>query len=123
MTKLEDLYRQRARLEAEIAHEEAAEARRARRPLPTTGAVIAATADLYGVTVEQVLSDARAPRVVKARQAACWVLRAQGWTFQGIGRALDRDHSTVIHACNKIDADAAARGLLWRLLDRSQAVA
>lgn len=122
MNRLEDLYRKRAWLAAEIEREEAAQARRGRATV-SSGAVIGSTADLYGVTVEQVLSTSRDPRIVKARQGAMWLLRADGWSLPKIGAALGRDHTTVLHACNKIDGDPATRGLLWPLLRRGEAVA
>lgn len=44
------------------------------------------------------LTDARrdAPRIA-ARKDACRLLRDAGWSLKSIGRAMKRDHTTVLH--------------------------
>lgn len=121
--RLEELYQIRAFVAAEIRREEEAIAAAEAKPVVNSGYFIGVAAELYSVTVEEVLSDSRAARVVKARQAACWLLRAHGLSFPTIGAALARDHTTVMYACNRVDSDAAMRGLLWPLLDKVRAAA
>lgn len=116
MTRLDELYRMRTRIAAEIDYYE-------RAGLTRTEHVIAAAADLYGVTADAVLSNDRGGRVVLARQAACWLLRARGLSLPTIGRALGRDHTTVLYACNKLDADPAKRALLYALLTNVEVAA
>lgn len=78
---------------------------------------IAEAAEFYGIGVDEVLGRGRDPRTVEARHAAMWLLRARGLTFTAIARIFDRDHSTVLYACEKIDRDPARRAVLWSLVD------
>jgi chromosomal replication initiation ATPase DnaA len=117
MSRLDELYRMRASLAAEIYRLEAAQTVTPIR----SGAILADAADLYGVGVEQVLSNSREDRVVKARQAACWLMRGFGLSFPRIGAIVGRDHTTVMHACTKIDNDPAIRAILWPILQREVA--
>jgi len=50
-----------------------------------------------GVSVADILGPSRRARVVAARQAVMAVLHRRGWSSPRIGRALRRDHSTVLH--------------------------
>lgn len=124
MSRLEELYRIRDRVVAEIAYIErcAHEIERLERIQATpVASIIASAADLYGVDVDEVLSTSRADRATRARQSACWLLRGRGMSLPEIGRALGRDHSTVLYSIRRIDADAGRRALLWKLLDSKAA--
>ena len=44
-----------------------------------------------------VLSDNRHPDVVAARRELCGVLRAMGWSLTRIGRAVGREHTSVMN--------------------------
>lgn len=68
----------------------------------------------HHTTVDAVLSPSRMRRDIDARQQACWVLHRAGWSYSAIGRLLDRDHTTVMHAVSKIDP---APGWLAALAD------
>jgi chromosomal replication initiation ATPase DnaA len=126
VSRLDELYRIRDRVCAEIAYIERLgyEIDNIERIRATPVAhIIAAAADLYGVDVDDVLSTSRADRAVRARQGACWLLRGHGMSLPEIGRALGRDHTTVLYACRKIDADPGRRSLLWKLLQPTESVA
>jgi chromosomal replication initiator protein len=112
------LYAERTRIAEQIDREELRLARRRRETAMGSNAVIDAAADLYCVSVQAVLSQNRSPRVVKARQAACWILRAQEWSLPRIGEALGRDHTTVLYACRKVDASPSTKALLWPIVHR-----
>ncbi len=57
----------------------------------------------FGVTADQLVSATRTGAVAQARQVAMYLLRADGGlTYATIARELARDHSTVIHGCNRI---------------------
>ena len=75
----------------------------------TVGTVQAAVAAGYGVTVAELNSDARAKRLLHARHVAMFLSRRlTGRSYPQIGRRFgDRDHSTVIHACRRIEAQIA----------------
>lgn len=126
MSRLDELYRIRDRVLAEIAYIErlGAEIENLDRIRSTpVSRIIDTAADLYGVDVDEVLSTSRNDRVVRARQAACWLLRGHGMSLPEIGKAIGRDHTTVLHAVRKIDADPGRRSLLWKILHPGEAVA
>jgi chromosomal replication initiator protein len=50
--------------------------------------------DLYGPSRER--------EIVEARQVTCWIASALKISSSAIGRALNRDHSTVLHSVEKV---------------------
>jgi chromosomal replication initiator protein len=61
------------------------------------------TAQRYGVTVGQLLGRQR--RYAPLRQEAMAVAVQDGrWSLTQIGRAFDRDHTTVLYAARKMGA-------------------
>ena len=56
--------------------------------------------------------------MVKARQAACWILRTQEWSLPRIAAAMGRDHTTVLHACRQVDKRPATKALLWPIVHK-----
>lgn len=105
MSRLDDLRRMRAFLDAEIAREE---------HLLATGAgpIIYAAADLYGVSIDQVLSTSEEIHVVRARQAAAWLMHRQGLSYPQIGRALKRHHTTMMHAVRRVESQPPVKAVL-----------
>ena len=67
-------------------------------------AIIESVAHIYRVTVKEILSKDRREHIVSARQLVAYVMRelGDGFSYPEIGRFLHRDHSTVIHACNRV---------------------
>ena len=58
----------------------------------------------YKIPVETVKSKSRIREVVKSRQIYCWLMRKNTrLSFADIGKPLNCDHSTVIHAINTIN--------------------
>ncbi len=66
--------------------------------------VIGATAEYYGVTVEDMVSKRRTKAIIAARHLAMYLTRAlTDASLNQIGLALGgRDHTTVMHACTKV---------------------
>lgn len=65
-----------------------------------------------GYTVEQLQVKNFRPRISKLRQYAMWRARKEtGRSFKAIGLAFDRDHTTVLHAYQKIEAMGPAERL------------
>lgn len=62
---------------------------------------IARLADGYGYTVEDMLGKSRFKRVVAVRRLCVLMLREKGYSTTEIGRIMNRDHSTIVHALNK----------------------
>ena len=66
--------------------------------------ILLAVANHYDVGIEQLRGDSRRRRIVWPRFVACWLMHEMlGYSTLRIGRALgDRDHTTVIHALNRV---------------------
>jgi chromosomal replication initiator protein len=66
---------------------------------------IAEAAAEAGVTVAHILGPQRPRRIAEPRQKAMARAYATGrYSLPQIGRAFDRDHTTVLHACRKAEA-------------------
>lgn len=65
--------------------------------------VVAKVGETFGFTTEEILGDSRSKPIVKTRQVAMFCCREfLGMTYPQIGKAMNRDHSTVMHGCNQI---------------------
>jgi chromosomal replication initiator protein len=73
----------------------------------TPNDIISRVADIYGVSVEDIISKSRQSKVVMPRFVAMYLTRKlTDMTTTDIGRQFgDRDHSTVVNAINKIEDD------------------
>lgn len=77
----------------------------------TTRAVLHATSRTTGVTVEILVSEVRTREVVRIRQAAQWLCcHRVGVSRNRCGELFHRDHTTVMHALDQIDARLRAEG-------------
>jgi chromosomal replication initiator protein len=76
--------------------------------------VIKLISDFYNVSEENVLDKTRRKEVVKPRQVIMYILREElNISFPSIGERLGgRDHTTVIHSCEKIKEDMKINPLL-----------
>jgi hypothetical protein len=64
--------------------------------------IIQETAEKYQLEVTDLTGQSRKPRLVAARQEACYLLRLAGYSYPQIGRFLgDRDHTTIVHGERK----------------------
>lgn len=72
---------------------------------PATTSILAATARHFDIPQKDLLGKRRDARTAGARQVAMYLMRNDGQeTLPEIGRILGgRDHTTVLHGCNKID--------------------
>ena len=68
-----------------------------------------AVADFYNISSADLIKRSRKKEVVRPRQVAMFLLRDETkLSFPEIGQKLGgRDHSTVIHACEKIRTESA----------------
>jgi chromosomal replication initiator protein len=79
----------------------------ARQPRPITPAVILeATSKMFGIPIEEIIGKKRQRPLVTARQVAMYVFRdLTDLSYPAIAREFGgRDHTTVIHAVEKISA-------------------
>ncbi|HEU4427989.1 MAG TPA: helix-turn-helix domain-containing protein [Myxococcota bacterium] len=85
--------------------------------------VIDLVAEQCGFTREQILSRHRYQALTRARQWAMHIARDEGrWSFPDIGRAFNRDHTTVMAACGKIAGRVVRNDdrEFWRVWDAWQ---
>ena len=57
----------------------------------------------FRITHDRLISKQRSVRVVAARDIIIKCLRDDGWSYPEIGRLLNRDHSTIVHALKRIN--------------------
>ena len=98
----------------------AAEVRRGLTPVPRsrpqwiTYAITAAARAFY-VDSKDIPSPKRDPDSVDARHVAAWVMRQRDMSYPQIGRALNRDHTTIIYGCRRVDGDDRLRYIAERI--------
>ena len=83
-----------------------------RKTSPQT--ILKAVADFYSISANDLVKRSRKKEVVRPRQIAMFLLREETkLSFPEIGQKLGgRDHSTVIHACEKIRGEASTEDSL-----------
>ena len=60
----------------------------------------------YGVTAFQLLSKSRHQAIREARQVFAHLMRKHtDLSLSDIGRFVNRDHTTIIHACKVVESD------------------
>jgi chromosomal replication initiation ATPase DnaA len=60
-------------------------------------ALLVAIANLHGITAQAMRGRGRKPYLVDARRDFCRAASSRGYTTPAIARAIDRDHTTVLH--------------------------
>ena len=78
-------------------------------------AILAATSDMFGFPLADLTGQSRRRPLVTARQIAMYVFRElTDYSYPMIGREFgDRDHTTVIHAVEKIQQQMKERHLIY----------
>jgi chromosomal replication initiator protein len=78
-----------------------------KRRLVTPERIVQAVSDYYSVELDQLKGQKRDRAIVMPRQIAMYLMRAEtDVSLLRIGQELgNRDHSTVLHACDKIDRE------------------
>ena len=78
-----------------------------KRRMVTPERIVQAVSDYYSVEVDQLKGQKRDRAIVTPRQIAMYLMRAEtDVSLLRIGQELGgRDHSTVLHACDKIDRE------------------
>lgn len=89
----------------------------------TVEAVIQQVARIHGLQPQEVTGRGRTRPVVAARQQAMWLARWRlGLSYAQIGRALDRDHTTVIYGVAQVQARQDDPTTRWQLLAAEEAL-
>lgn len=62
--------------------------------------IVASVAAEAGLTPEAIFARVRLPAIVRARQAAIWLIAEElpNWSYPQIGRFFSMDHTTILHA-------------------------
>lgn len=86
--------------------------------------VVGIVADFYGIEKEFIHQKTRRKEVVKPRQIVMYILREDfQMSFPTIGQRLGgRDHTTVIHSCDKIKNDIKNNPSLLQEIDRIRTI-
>jgi len=70
----------------------------------TADKIVEQTANFYAIKVSDMQKVSRKKEVVLPRQVAMYLIRARlKYSFPAIGDIFKRDHTTIIHAFNKIE--------------------
>jgi hypothetical protein len=89
-----------------------------RKPCPVEGfrgRILHECAKDHGVTVEDLIGWGRTTRLVNARRDAIWRLHQRGtMSLKQIGRLLNKDHTTILHAIRKYTKHLAQQKLSER---------
>ncbi|HEY1295902.1 MAG TPA: chromosomal replication initiator protein DnaA [Chloroflexota bacterium] len=77
----------------------------------TPAAILLAVARFYGINADELKGKSRHKQIVEPRQIAMFLLREDAHlSTPDIGRLLNRDHTTVLHAVKQIVSDIARDG-------------
>ena len=73
---------------------------------PTPERIMEAVANYFYIPVEQMISQNRSKDVASPRQMAMYMIRQElEYSVPDIAKIFKRDHTTVMHACNKIEEE------------------
>ena len=73
---------------------------------PTPERIMEAVANYFYIPVEQMISQNRSKDVAYPRQMAMYMIRQElEYSFPDSAKIFKRDHTTVMHACNKIEEE------------------
>ena len=71
---------------------------------PTPDMILQTVSNFYSMPVDQILANKRSKDTVRPRQMAMYLVRKlTNYSLPEIGKVFGRDHTTVMHACNKIE--------------------
>ena len=90
-----------------------------RRLFPWIGRLAQAVADEWGVSAAELTSQRRQALLIKPRFVLVWVVKqASDYSLPQIGRLLNRDHTTVMHACRRVNDWRANDDVLRHVTDQ-----
>mgnify|MGYP000952129901 CR=1 FL=1 len=96
-------------------------------PRPALGHIRRAAAHVYGLDADAIRAPGSHEPHLSARRVAACVARELGYSFPHIGRALGRDHFTILHAIRRFEElarrEPARRDRCRRVLDLARQIA
>lgn len=79
----------------------------------TCDSIKQAVADYYGIAAAELTAKRRSREIVIPRQVAMFLAREMtDLSLTQLGAAFQRDHSTILHACDKVSEDPAMSSIL-----------
>ena len=89
------------------------------KQLHTIRRVFVRSARLHGIPDLAVFGDNRSMQANNARAIAYWVAHRQcGHSLKTVGMAVDRDHSTVLHAVQRVDTAILSTPAVHEMIER-----
>lgn len=86
---------------------------------PAFKTVIERVSEIYKVPAEEIRGTCRKRHIVEARWVCAYVLRKRnGLSYPAIGRLLNRDHTSIMHACESLPHLKKYRPTIQEALDR-----
>jgi chromosomal replication initiator protein len=71
----------------------------------------------FGVRFDELLGKGRHAHLAQARHVLAWLLRQRGLSYPAIGKYLNKDHTTIMSAVRKVDAERAKSEAVARVLE------
>ena len=88
---------------------------------PSVAEVQQAVCAVIHLSVDDMLSSRRTPKIARARQLAMYLSReATGRTLKSIAHEFNRDHSTVLHAIRRVEGSLEPDSDTQRALEKSR---
>lgn len=77
--------------------------------------IIENAATLFVVSVDDIMGKSRAPRFADPRHIVMWMLRREGLSYPQIGRLFNRDHTTIMYGCRRVERMPALMAVAEKL--------
>lgn len=77
--------------------------------------VRSAACEVFGVSIEDLLSKCREREIVVARQAIALIATQCGMSLDQIGTVMNRDHTTILHSRRAATERLKDRDFAWRV--------
>ena len=102
-----------------ITHEDGERTNDVELPNALLETAVALTGHEFDIDPDVLFVNTRKSEIARVRQVAMYVMREEGCSFPAIGAFFEKDHTTVMHACEKIQSlcenDAELRGKIERI--------
>lgn len=116
---------------AEFGKKEKTKLTQSQEATPTSGeivlskelleSIVGIVAREFGVTTDDVFARTRVPQIALARQVSMYLLREMGLSSLDVGYLFERDHTTVLYACEHVGEQEKNDGKLIRALENIRA--
>lgn len=69
---------------------------------PNIADMVTLASRMAGIDPQAIYGQRRLRAISRARAAVCLIAREHGYSYTDIAKALRKDHTSVIHACNRL---------------------